>query len=321
MTIFLKAGRPVNSGEKRITVPVLCGPTAGGKTALAVKLLGGGDFVAVSADSVQIYRGMDIGSAKATTEEQHLLPHLLIDIREPDQTYSAGDFFRDAVEAIESIREAGGKPLVLGGSGLYLKTLISGFFEGPRADQQLREQLKREEAAAPGTLYQRLSKEDPVTAQRISPNDRRRIIRALEVLILTGRSITQLQQEQTIRPPYNFRIAGIIHDRKVLEERICRRIYTMLVGGLIEEVNSLMERGCTPAQPPMQSLGYKHVFEYLCGTVDLDQCRETLTSDTVAFARRQIMLFKRIPGLTWINGSDSAAFRRYLVDFIDRMRA
>ena len=305
----------MKTADHPISVPVVCGPTASGKTALAVDLFGGGGSIAVSADSVQIYRGMDIGSAKASPEEREKLPHRLIDIRNPDETYSAGNFFKDAVRETGKIIQQGKVPLILGGTGLYLKTLICGFFDGPPADPEIRQELKSIEDKNPGRLHELLRTKDPGSASRLSPNDTRRIIRALEVFSITGTPISVLQREQTEQAPYRFRIAGIIHDRRILEERIHLRIDRMFSVGLIGEVENLRERGYTDRLPSMQSLGYRHVFEYLCSRTDLSSCRESLKKDTVAFARRQILLFKKIPGMTWFNGDDSAGISRYFREY------
>ena len=293
-----------------LPVPVLCGPTACGKTALAVHFFSGAGE-AVSADCMQIYRRMDIGTAKPTPAELAALPHHLVDIREPDQTYSAGDFFRDAVAAIEAVRARGLRPVVVGGTGLYLKTLVTGFFDGPPADPELRAALTTRECAHPGSLHAELRARDPRAAARISPHDVRRTIRALEVAHLTGSPISELQEARTVSAPCRFRIAAIIQDREVLQERIRTRVREMFRRGLLEETRALLDAGYPRTLPSMLGLGYRHAVACLLDGIPAARAEEELIRDTVAFARRQILLFKKIPGLVWFHADDRTGLERY----------
>jgi len=291
-------------------IPVLCGPTAAGKTAAALALFGGADNVAIAADSMQVYRSMDIATAKPTREEQAVLRHEMIDCVNPEERYSVGQYLREARERIAQCLGNGKRVVIVGGTGLYIKALLQGLFEGPPQDPALRNELMRREEREPGSLHRELSVSDPPSAARIHPQDIRRVVRALEVLLLTGKSISYLQNEtQASRLP--LRVAGLTLDRACLAERIERRIEAMFAAGLLDEVAALRERGCHEGMVSMQGLGYRECLQYLEGRVSLDEAKAVFLARTKSFAQKQIMLFRRIPNLVWFHAHDLDGLARH----------
>ena len=292
-------------------LPIIAGPTACGKTSLAISLFGDAAYTAVSADSMQVYKYMDIGTAKPDAEECRLLPHELISIKNPDETYSAGAFFRDAQHAIDAIEAEGRRACVVGGTGLYIKALVQGFFDGPPADAVLREQFNADEKDEPGVLYRRLSEVDPESAAVLHPHDAVRIMRALEVFTLCGKSIVTLRKEADRVPVRDFRIAGIIRDRDILAGRIVSRVKAMFAMGFPEEVRELLRMGYDTALPAFRGLGYQHCFAYLHGRLSREDAIQAIAAETRAFASRQIKLFKQISGLVWFHADDEDGLREY----------
>ncbi len=282
---------------------ILAGPTAVGKTALSILL--GQELCAeiVSADSMQIYRGMNIGTAKPTPEQRKLVYHHMIDIVEPNQPYSVGDYLRDARAAIDGIITAGGIPLVVGGTGLYIRALMRGLFHGPPADVELRERLlQREVEMEPGVLYADLVKVDPEAAVKIHPNDLRRTIRALEVYYLRDRKLSEFQRDHAFQDrPYRFRLLFLVRSRSELYQRIEKRVDQMLYQGLEMEVKSLMGRGYGTDLISMQGLGYKHFMASLSGRISREETVTLLKRDTKRYAKRQFTWFRREPDATWVD--------------------
>lgn len=298
-----------SSTEQTMTIPVIAGPTAAGKTAAAIAVFGG--TAAISADSMQVYRCMDIATAKPDAAERAALPHYLIDCVEPEESWSVGDFSRAATELLTGFERDGIRPVVVGGTGLYLKALLFGLFDAPGRDEALRAALEGEERNNPGCLHARLGAVDPETAARLQPNDIRRIVRALEVFTLTGRGISDLQRTATAASPWRFRVVGLTLDREELGKRIEERIDRMFARGLLDEVRRLVERGCRRELPSMQGLGYHECLEYLAGETSLDEARARFVAHTRDLARRQIMLFRRLPGLVWFHADDHEGIRRH----------
>ncbi len=278
---------------ERKTVRVIVGPTGVGKSAYALRLASkiGGEIV--SADSMQVYKYMDIGTAKPTLEERKIVPHHLIDIVYPDEEYNVYKFRMDALRAIREIFERGKEPIVVGGSGLYVEALIRGIFDGPSRDERLRKELINEESCkGKGYLWEKLNEVDPVSARRIHPNDTKRIIRALEVYIKSGRRLTDFLTQST-SSEYNYDIEYLYMDRSALYERIDRRVEQMIKQGLIEEVKMLMAKGYDETLQSMKAIGYKEVIAYLKGVYDKDEMIRVLKRNTRRFAKRQICWFKR----------------------------
>jgi len=282
---------------------IIAGPTAVGKTDASILLAQELGAEIVGADSMQIYRGMDIGTAKPTKAQRKLIYHHMIDIVEPDQPYSVGDYLRDACSAIDGIAASGGVPLVVGGTGLYIRALTRGLFHGPPADLELRERLLlRESEGEPGTLYSDLVKVDPEAAIKIHPNDLRRTVRALEVFYLRDRKLSEYQREHGFKDRlYAFRLIFLVRSRSELYPRIEQRVDQMLGEGLEAEVRALMGRGYRPDSSSMQGLGYKHFFDHFLGKTSRDEAVTLLKRDTKRYAKRQFTWFRREPAAIWVD--------------------
>ena len=296
------------SNDKPILI--IAGPTAVGKTDASLLLARESGAEIVSADSMQIYRGMDIGTAKPTLEQRRLVYHHMIDIAAPDQPYSVGDYLRDARAAIDGIMASGGVPLVVGGTGLYIRALTRGLFHGPPADLGLREQLlQRESEGQPGTLYSDLVKADPEAAIKIHPNDLRRTVRALEVYYLKDRKLSEFHREHAFQEkPFRFLMIFLVRSRSELYPRIEQRVDRMLIDGLEAEVRTLMDRGYDPALASMQGLGYKQFIDHFLGRTTRDEAVALLKRDTKRYAKRQFTWFRREPSAVWVDitGLDKA---------------
>jgi tRNA dimethylallyltransferase len=279
------------------TLTAIVGPTAVGKTALAVALARRIDGEIISADSRQIYRLMEIGTAKPTAAERAAAPHHLIDICDPDEPFSLADYQELAAEAIAGIAARGRAPLLVGGTGQYLAAVLEGW-QVPRVapHPELRALLEAEAAAGgPEALHARLATVDPRAAAQIDPRNVRRVVRALEVHTVTGRPISEQQRREP--PPYAIRTIWLTRPREELYARADARVDGMLAAGLAEEVAGLLRRGYGWALPAMSSLGYIQLRPYLEGAASLAECVARLKFDTHGFIRRQGAWFKRLPGL------------------------
>jgi tRNA dimethylallyltransferase len=306
--------------KEKNRIIIVCGPTAVGKTRFAIDLACTVDAEIIGADSMQIYRYMDIGTAKPTAEERARVPHHLVDFCDPSESFDAAAYARMARETVDRILKKGRVPLVAGGTGLYIKGLLGGLFQGPSPDPDIRKRL-REEAHRFGApaLYQRLAGVDPETARRLHPNDTFRVVRALEVLESTGEPISRRQDRHRFGDaPYQALRLGLFLERDVLYRRIDRRCDAMLEGGLVKEVRELLDRGYSPALKPMQSIGYRHVIDFLQGRVDMTETRRLFRRDTRRYAKRQLTWFRADPEITWLQPTehDTAAdmARRFLAD-------
>jgi tRNA dimethylallyltransferase len=275
----------------------IVGPTAVGKTELAVAWAQRINGEIVSADSRQIYRQMNIGTAKPSATEQALAPHHLIDIRDPDQSFSLAEFQDLALAAIADIQARGRVPLLVGGTGQYLAAVLEGW-QIPRVPPQPELRAELEQVAlheGPATLHARLAAVDPVAAARIPPTNVRRVIRALEVYLVSGEPISRLQERQP--PPFRPRVIWLHRPRTELYARADARIERMIAAGLVDEVAELLAGGYDWSLPAMSSLGYIQFRPYFAGQTDLTTCIERLRFDTHAFIRRQEMWFRRLPNL------------------------
>ncbi|MDR7506015.1 MAG: tRNA (adenosine(37)-N6)-dimethylallyltransferase MiaA [Armatimonadota bacterium] len=278
---------------------VLCGPTAVGKTAAAVELALriGGEIVC--ADSRTLYRGMDIGTAKPTPEQRRRVPHHLLDVADPDQTVTLATYRVLAAAALEAIRSRGRVPLLVGGTGLYIRAVVDGFTIPPvPPDPDLRARLEDDERRQPGILHARLREVDPVAAARIHPRNVRRLVRALEVYAHTGRPISELQRADPVGAAVQI---GLTMDRAALYRRIEARVREQLERGLVDEVRVLLERGYDPRLPAMQGLGYKEIAAYLRGECTLAEAVARLVRNTRRYARRQWIWFRRDPRIRWLD--------------------
>ena len=280
----------------------LMGPTASGKTDLAIHLVKHLPVDIISVDSAMVYRGLDIGSAKPSAEELALAPHRLIDVLDPSEAYSAARFREDALLEIEDISAAGRTPLLVGGTMLYFRALLNGLSELPAADQETRNKLETD-AKERGweKMHARLVEVDPEAGARIHPNDPQRIQRALEVYEVTGKAMTQLQKEQKSEPlAYQvLKLALIPSERSLLHERIKMRFSLMLQNGLIEEVKGLQNRGDLHQDlPAIRAVGYRQVWDYLEGRLDYDEMEERGVIATRQLAKRQFTWLRSEKDLT-----------------------
>ncbi|MFI5252545.1 MAG: tRNA (adenosine(37)-N6)-dimethylallyltransferase MiaA [Bacteroidota bacterium] len=287
---------------------VIVGCTCSGKTALAIALAKHCNGEIISADSRQLYRYMDIGTAKPSRDELQAVKHHFIDILNPDQEYNAGKFGKEARKVIDTIIAQNKTPIVVGGSGLYIEALIDGFFDGPSADPELRhyfyERLKKEGGDG---LHKELQKVDPDAASKMLPSNTRRIIRALEVFRITGTPISQLQKSATpISLPY--RLIALDWNRKTLYERINERTKRMIEQGLIDEVKRLQELGYSRDLNALQTVGYQEAFRFLAGEISYDDMVELIKRNTRRYAKRQMTWFRADKRIRWIPVDDSTNF-------------
>jgi tRNA dimethylallyltransferase len=286
----------------------IIGPTASGKTRLAIELSERGPFDIISVDSGMVYRGMDIGTAKPDAQTLARAPHRLIDIRDPAQAYSAAEFRADALREMQAITDAGRIPLLVGGTMLYFRVLLEGLADLPEADAELRVKLEAEakEKGWPA-MHARLAEVDPIAAARLKPNDSQRLQRALEVWELTGKPLSQWHAEQGEPEPLPWAITQIAlapPDRSILHEHIEQRFDLMLEQGLVAEVEALRARGDLHADlPSMRAVGYAQVWAYLDGFHDAAEMRLRGIYATRQLAKRQYTWLRRFPGAEWHDGS------------------
>lgn len=283
---------------------LLLGQTATGKTKLSIELAKELNSEIISADSMQVYRGMDIGTAKPTIEERQGIPHHLIDIRNPDEDWTVSDFIEEVSRISGDMAIRKRFPVIVGGTGLYLWSLLEGFkFPIVPADKTVRQELENSPTSA---LYSQLSTIDPISATKIHANDRKRIIRAIEVFKLTGKPISTVQSNRlTSQPANTSTIIGLQIPREELYTRINNRVDNMIEKGLVEEVKSLLAKYPKDLKA-FQALGYKEVINYLDGKWNKDQMIEELKKRTRNFAKRQMTWFKRFQNVNWIDsGTDS----------------
>lgn len=285
-------------------VIVLGGPTATGKTDLAIDLALMVDGEVVSADSAMVYRYMDIGTAKPTVEERRGIPHHMIDVVYPDEEFSVARFKSMAEEAIRDILSRGKVPVVAGGTGLYISSLVYNIkFSETICDWEFRERMKAlAEERGPEYLHERLMEVDPVSARKIHPNNVKRVIRALEVFETTGKPISEHQAESRNEPPeFDYLLFGLIMDRKVLYERIEKRTDLMMEKGLADEVAGLLRMGYSRDLVSMQALGYKEIAAALEGECTMEEAVDRIKLGTRHLAKRQITWFRGMSGLKWLD--------------------
>jgi tRNA dimethylallyltransferase len=295
-----------------IPIIVLVGPTAIGKTALSFELVDRFDCEIISMDSMQVYRHMDIGTAKPGRAELASVPHHLIDILDPDEQYDAARFVHDCLEAIENIGRRGRAVLLTGGTGLYLKALIEGLFDALPTSKDVREQLRRRLAdEGRETLHAELCRLDPKTGARVHKNDTQRLLRGLELHQLTGKTWSELlakQKEGGSRVHFTRMYqVGLTCERQKLYTRIEQRSRIMIQQGLIEEVERLLAMGYSRELPSMQSIGYRHANNYIAGEWSHDEMMALLIRDTRRYAKRQMTWFGRNTALHWFDPEDSTA--------------
>lgn len=297
---------------------VICGPTGSGKTGFAIDLARQYDGEIVGADSMQVYRYMDIGTAKPTAEGLAAIPHHMIDVVDPDQDFDAAAYASMAADAIRRIMEGGRTVFVVGGTGLYIKALIHGLFEAGSSDPVIRRELRRQ-AAAQGTsrLHRRLGGIDPASAARIHPNDTHRIVRALEVFEVTGQPLTQFQRHHGFRPKrFHALEIGLSWPRPELYDRINRRVDEMMELGFYDEVKQLLSKGYGPNLKSMQSLGYRHLSAVALGTAKMNDAVSLLKRDHRRYAKRQMTWFGTRNEILWTPLDKPASAVRAIQSFI-----
>ncbi len=288
-------------------VIVIVGPTASGKTNLSIELAKRMNGEIISADSMQIYKYMDIGTAKPTKEEMQDISHYLIDEVLPNEDFNVVRFKELAEKYIDNILEKGKQPIVAGGTGLYISSLINNInFSESESDWELREALKKEaKEFGPEYLHKKLQEVDPNSALSIHPNNIKRVIRALEVYYQTQKPISyHNEMSRSIPPKYQFVLVGLNMDRQVLYERINKRVDIMIQNGLVDEVKGLVDLGYADSIISMQGIGYKEILEFLRNNITLEQAIDNIKQGTRRYAKRQITWFKRIHGVNWFNADN-----------------
>lgn len=306
----------------RPRIAVITGPTATGKTALGVELAKelGGEIV--SADSMQVYRGMDIGTAKATKDEMGGVPHHMLDVAGPEESFSAAVYVSMADRCVEDILRRGRLPIVVGGTGLYIDSLVSGRdFAGGETDEALRAELnERFDRLGGEAMLDELRAADPQRAERLHPSDKKRIVRALEVYISTGKTITEHDEETKRRPPkYDARVLALsFRRREKLYQRIDLRVDNMVEQGLFREVEGLLSSGVPETATSMQAIGYKEVLRALRGEITKDEAIDLIKRESRRYAKRQLTWLRRKEDLRWILWEDAPDFdfaRRCSTDY------
>lgn len=292
----------MKSLEKKQKLIVLIGPTAVGKTELSIHLAKQFNGEIISGDSMQIYKGMDIGTAKIKEEEMNGVPHHLIDIKEPDEPFSVAEFQEKVRKEINIISQKNAIPMIVGGTGLYIQSVIYDYqFSEAPGDATIRAQYeKKAEKEGNLSVYQLLEQMDPESAKKIHPNNIRRVIRALEVIHCTGKTATEYQKQQATELLYDVAIIGLTMERDKLYERINQRVDNMINKGLIDEVKGLYERGIRNVQS-IQAIGYKELYDYFDGKITLDEAINQLKQNSRRYAKRQLTWFRNKMDVTWFD--------------------
>jgi tRNA dimethylallyltransferase len=313
--VTIASSSPLDESSFSLVV-ILLGPTGSGKTALSLALAGrfGGEIV--SCDSVAVYKGMELGTAKPTAEERARAPHHLIDVVEPDQPFTAGEYSRAARAALREIAGRGRLPIVTGGTGLYLRALTEGLFAGPARQQELRARLEHSrERHGEGWLHRLLHRLDPVSAKRIHANDKAKLIRAIEVCLAGRKPLSEVMGRD---PLTGFRLLriGLNPPRKALYERLNRRAAAMFAAGLVEETRGLLERyGAVKA---LDSLGYRQAMGVLAGNLSYELAVEAAQQGHRNYAKRQLTWFRREPEVHWLEGfGDEAEILRAAAELVE----
>jgi len=291
------------SNERRPKIVVIAGPTASGKSGLAVKLahLLSGEIV--NADSMQVYRGMDIGTAKPTLEERQGIPHHLLDVAYPDEPFNAAIYRRKALPVIRDVCSRGKACLVVGGTGLYIRALLGGLMKAPPSDPDLREKLREAcETHGPAALHDRLKDLDPAAAAAIHPNDPIRIIRAIEIISLSNQRASDLMKAHRFQTPSVDALTICLDvDRDRLYHRINERGQRMADMGILEETRALLDQGYSPDLKPMKAIGYRHMLRCLRGETSFEEALDSLKRDTRRYAKRQLTWFRAESNVIWVD--------------------
>lgn len=301
------------------TLLIITGPTGAGKTEVALSVAGKLKAEIISADSRQVYQGMDIGTDKVSRKVREKIPHHLIDVASPDEVFTAADFKKKAENIIQRLQREDKLPIVCGGTGLYIKALTHGLFPGPGRNEDLRNKL-RLKAKKEGSLslHEELQRLDPDAALCIHPNDEVRIIRALEVYYKTGTSISEHQRNRTFPPSWKMLKAGLCwRERSTLYKVIEKRVDRMVQKGLVKEVKRLLDAGYGEDLPSMQALGYRQIMDYLKGNISFDEAVAMIKKDTRRFAKRQMTWFRREKGIIWLERENYSSIEDLTDKIID----
>ena len=304
---------------KKPKIIVICGPTGIGKTTTAIRTAAEIEGQIISADSMQVYRYMDIGTAKPTPLERQKVKHHMIDIVDPDADFDAAQYADMARKMIAELHSNNIVPYIVGGTGLYIKALLHGLYQSEPIDADLRARLK-DEAANIGseTLHRRLMKVDPKTASKIHPNDTYRIIRALEIFEATGETISVFQHKhQFCDTPFEFLEIGLSMPRKTLYESINRRVDAMIDAGFVDEVKNLLDMGYRADLKSMQAIGYRHLAAFIQGHQPWKETVRTLKRDTRRYAKRQLTWFRADAGIAWIEPTRISGLESRIKRFLD----
>ncbi len=298
---------------------VILGPTATGKSGLGIRISGhlGGEIV--NADALQVYTGLDIGTAKATAAERELVPHHLIDIKTPDESFSAGEFARAAGLVISELKARGKSAVLVGGSGLYLRALLVGMNEIPDVPARVRAKLReRLEVEGLASLRSELRLVDPVTEGRLASGDTQRVLRALEVAEATGSPLSAwLAREPPRRPEIAAKRVGLTLPRQLLYDRIRSRVESMLEAGWVQEVESLLDLGYSGEEPAFQAIGYRQLVRHLRGEVSLGEAMEDTIRSTRRYAKRQLTWFRNDPAVVWFEASEPDRLEREVLAWLN----
>lgn len=308
----------MTSEKQKPAVIVICGPTGVGKTSAAIQIAESFNGEIISADSMQIYRHMNIGTAKPTPYEQALITHHMVDIVEPYEPFNAARFTEMAGRLVSELYERGVTPFLVGGTGLYIKALLSGLFQFNGFSPDVRIRLK-EEANLRGTifLHKNLSICDPVSAKKIHPNDAYRIIRALEVYNITGKPLSEYHNSHNFSDqPFRVLKIGLYLDREVLYDRINDRVDAMIEKGFVGEVKQLLGMGYSPDLKPMRAFGYRHLIDFFNGNLEWDEVLRTFKRDTRRYAKRQMTWFRADSDIKWMKPGDLKNMIRLIENFL-----
>lgn len=284
-------------------VIAIVGPTASGKTALSIELAKRLNGEIINGDAMQVYKGLNIGTAKITEDEKEGIPHHLFDIKEPTDSFSVAEYQSTVRNCIEEIQNRDKQPIIVGGTGLYIQSVLFDFrFTDEAGDEKIRAELEEELKTEGGAerLYNRLQKLDPASAEKIHPNNHRRLIRALEIIEVTGKTKNEHEQGAGAAPKYDHLIVGLDLDREVLYERINRRVDLMMEEGLLEEARGLWENGIRDVQS-VQAIGYKELYQHFEGFLSLEEAIELIKKHTRHYAKRQMTYFRNKVEISWFD--------------------
>ncbi|MFJ7748267.1 tRNA (adenosine(37)-N6)-dimethylallyltransferase MiaA [Peribacillus sp. NPDC097295] len=290
---------------------VIIGPTAVGKTRLSIEMAKRFNGEIISGDSMQVYKGMDIGTAKIKSEEMDGVPHYLLDIKEPDEPFSAAEFQKRANACIEDIQSRGKLPIIVGGTGLYIQSVIYDYHfseapSDPHYREKLEKQVKEEGIEA---VFEQLQSVDPESAKRIHPNNVRRVIRALEIFHCTGKTMSDQMNQQPTEMKYDTCIIGLTMDRDQLYQRIDQRVDGMVEEGLFDEVQNFYDRGLRDCQS-IQAIGYKEIYDYFEDRASIDEAIDSLKQNSRRYAKRQLTWFRNKMDVIWFNMTDIEGFTK-----------